>query len=263
MKCKSKFKELSIVTFLVIVVSAQLNAQYKEGELHWGFKASPAYSYFAKDELVSTIYPPFVQCPCRTHEDGQRLGGSLGFYLYYRGLRNYFAFQPELNYSFKIKGKPDKIYDLKIIETFRDSNVYFQFNYEYLNIAPIFKFYPFKENKPFFITFGGQVGINVAADKIVFQSDSQTPAMNLFTQQAYRNSLKGITNLSAVVGLGFEAAGPEKDSPFNLEVRYYHGLKDVIETKANNLQAIETSNRFHYVELSFGFTFQLDDGVTH
>lgn len=248
---------------MALLNATPANAQYKEGELHWGMRFAPNYGYFGKDDLVNTIYPAFQQCPCRTHEDGQRFGGTIGFYLYHRGIRNYFAFQPEMTYTFKPKGKMEKIYDLKLIETFRDSNLYYQFNYEYLNFAPVFKFYPFKDNKPYFITFGGQVGINLTEEKINFQSDSQTPNGNLFTQQAYRNALKGITNLSFVIGLGFEATGPETDSPFGMEIRYYHGLKDVIETQANNLDAIESTNRFHYVELSFSFTFQLDDGVRH
>lgn len=244
-------------------IVSNLFAQLEPGIVYWGFRVGPSYRWFEKESLVSTIMPTYNQSDCE-HVEQKTLGLTLGFNFNYRKDLNPFGVELEMNYNLKNLGtKIDKVYDL-LITTYHNgqvnSNTYYQFNYQYLNIVPIVKFFPIIKTyanrnidvkSGFHALVGAQLSLNTG-DKIDLWSDVSDPNTILLARDAYRAALKGQNYIALIGGLGWESIGK---SPLSVEARYYWGLNDTIETQANNLDAVETRNRQHYFELTLGLSF--------
>lgn len=249
----------SILSILPILLWAQ---PYDEGKLHWGIKAGGNFFYFQKEDLVQSLFPNYAKNPNCLHVDRHRLGGTLGLYFYYRQPRDLFAFQNEISYSFKLQGDPTKDYDLMYatVNNTIKSDLFFQMNYEFFNITSTVKFYPISDYRQalikqgFSVIGGAQFSVATADDRINLGSENHDPVSLLNLRTDYRNALRGLSNLSLIGGIGWEG---DDEVPLNIELKYFLGMKDLIEVRAVNLGIAETLIRARFIEFSIGYTFPM------
>ena len=131
-------------------------------------------------------------------------------------------------------------------------------NYEYLNISALGKIYLDYSsgqnvvNSGINLILGGQIAIVTADDRLNLGSTITDATVLLNSRAAYRDTYRGLNNLSLIGGIGWES---KDEGPFNIQLRYYLGLKDLVETKNASLGGTESLVRARIAELSIGFTF--------
>ena len=68
-----------------------------------------------------------------------------------------------------------------------------------------------------------------------------------------RDVLKGRTNFSVGIGLGYEFT-----FGLSVDVRYYYGISDVMETEVNNFHFIENNNASRVIQVTLGYAIPYD-----
>ena len=194
------------------------------------------------------------------------MGLTIGLNFNFRKDANPFGLEMELSYNLQNLGMDiTKAYDLQVtyLNNTVPSNAYYKFNYEYLNIAPVLKFFPIIDNRPnqvmvkngFHALLGAQLSL-VASNRINFWCDTCDANYILNSRDAYRQALKGLNYFPFIGGLGWEGISIFNEGAYlSVEARYYWGLGDSIETQANSLNAVENINRQQYLELTLGMSF--------
>ncbi len=254
-----------MTVFLYLSFPFQIIAQHEPDAIYWGFRFGPSYRWFDQESLIGMIVPTYNHGSC-TFSEQKTPGLTFGLDFNFRKDGNPFGVELELSYSLQSLGSDiKKGYDLQVtfLNSTVPSNSYFTFNYEYFNMAPVFKIFPIIDKRPnkvmvnngFQILLGAQLSL-AASDKINFWCDTCDPNFILLTRDAYRRSLKGLNYFSFIGGLGWEGIPLfNEDAYLSAEARYYWGLGDSIETQANSLGSIENRNRQHYAELTLIMSF--------
>ncbi|MDX2070968.1 MAG: hypothetical protein SFV55_21240 [Haliscomenobacter sp.] len=249
---------IPFVFFVVINLPLMLHAQAPEGTWLIGLKGGGQYFSFRKDDLLSSFYKA-METNC-IHESKYRYGANLSVFFYKRPNQERFAWQNEISYSFRIQGDPIKDYDLMYKSTSYNSDLFYQLNYEYLNISTLAKIYLdySRQNvveSGIHVILGGQVSLITADDKINLGSTDIDPSTLLNIRSTYRDTYRGLNNISLFGGIGWDGGEDSKLNPLNLDLRYYLGFKDLLETKNANLGGKESLVKASYIELSIGIIF--------
>ncbi|MEM9260707.1 MAG: hypothetical protein AAGA62_13745, partial [Bacteroidota bacterium] len=98
---------------------------------------------------------------------------------------------------------------------------------------------------------GAQVAFNVATDKLKYTSNMPELGPDLQIQQSLREVLVGSNDINVLLQAGY-------DFHFGLmvEARYVLGLSDVLETRANGFNFIETTNRSSGFQVTLGWLIE-------
>lgn len=134
------------------------------------------------------------------------------------------------------------------------------FRYQALSLLPMVRIYPFWNKAEWAqgirLSLGAQLSFNLTNNKIRYVS-APDPEYDLDISFAMGEVLKGRTDVSAVVEVGYEYWWDDKDMSIQLSGRFLQGLKDMIETQANGFGFIETDNISRQFQVTLGVTFLL------
>ena len=229
-----KFRLIALTAF-VVIMSLQSKAQIIDDEFHYGFYAGATYTSI--DDIKTTIIPNvFAPNTYETKLD-RRLGYTVGFFVYERFKDSKFAIQPEI--SFSMMGG-DFVYS-----DVNDLQYTMSFKYQYMSIATFMRVYP---TGGLSLTLGPQVGFNIDNTNIDYSSNMPELGPDLQVQQSLREVLKGETDFSVYLGMGYEF-----ESGLMIEGRYKVGIADVIETQSNGFNFSENRNRGSGFQLTIGY----------
>lgn len=236
-----------LLTLMLLFVGLTTWAQLPDDEYFFGFKAGGTYSKI--DEIKTTLIRPVHPEATYNTSIVPRYGAVAGMFFYYkfRG-GSFLAIQPEILYS--MEGGDFKYDDVNGLE------YHIQFRYEYLNISPQFKIYPFAEFgegiSGFHVGIAPQLGVSLASTNIVYTSNTEVIGQDLQIQQNLREVLKGKNNVSLGLSAGIELGR------FFVEARWNIGLNDVVETQANGYYFIENRNRSQSYFLTVAYAIPFD-----
>ncbi|MEM9545139.1 MAG: porin family protein [Bacteroidota bacterium] len=230
-----------ILVFLFISIHHITQAQMEESRFHYGFTSGVTYSTLG--DIQTTLIRPIFPEDTYSTQLKQSLGFTAGAFIYYKFEKSKFAIQPEINYA-----------DNGGIFHYEDINglqYELNFKYSYLNIAPMFKFYPVHG---FYATAGAQLGIIVNRSALTYVSNQPELGPDLQIQQSLREVLKGNNNVSIILGAGY-------DTPFGLSInaRWVYGISDAIETLANGFYFIENKNPANSFQVTIGYAIPFMD----
>lgn len=141
------------------------------------------------------------------------------------------------------------------------------FKYSYINILPALRFYPFGSyqrcsqsqtpselKKGFYASLGMQFGIQLQPEGITYESGGPGYLTAFGSDQEQENQLntvlKGRTNIGIVPGLGFEFYNPV---PFSINVKYHHGISDVVKTLPNSYNFVNDNNTNNFFQFGLAF----------
>lgn len=225
----------TIISILALLWTFNIQAQIEEETFHYGF--STGINWSSIGELQTTLIRPIFPESTYNVKDKKGLGIHLGAFVYYRFKESKFAIEPTVSYSalksgFHYNDVEDLQYDI-------------DFNYAYLQIAPLFKFYT---AQGIHLTFGPQLGLITNPSRLKYTSSKPELGPDLQIQQSLREVLKGNHMVSVLVGVGY-------DTPFGLglNLRYSLGISDAIETLANGFYFIENNNPSSNLALSISY----------
>lgn len=248
-------KQILFLLLLSVLAPVFATAQAPSDEnWRWGINSGVNFSKIGniKEMIIPRIYPDSTYEATENYRKWN-FNGSL--FLFRRFKESYVAFQPELSYS--VQGSD---FDYMDEDSISPKTYKIRFNYHYLNILPLFKFYPFyaKENLLSGLHFGlgPQLGLNVTNTKIRYTS-TPDDTKDLDISDALSEVIKGRTDVQAVFELGYEYYWEDKDVSFSLNGRSYLGLKDMMETQANGFYFREVDNASLNFQVSLGVTFLL------
>lgn len=231
---KHTFRTLLIV-ISVFITSSYLFGQLEEEKFYYGFSAGLTYSNIA-DIQTTLIRPEFPENTYSTNSK-QSTGAVFGGFVYYKFAKSKLAIQPEINFSKQGGGFH--------YEDIEDLNYDINFNYSFLNISPILKFYTVHGLN---VAAGVQLGIITNRSALTYTSNQPSLGPDLQIQQNLRQVLKGNNNVAVVLGVGY-------DTPFGLNVnaRWVYGVSDAVETLANGFYFIENKNSFDSFQITVGY----------
>lgn len=224
-----------ILVFILISCSIKLSAQLDEKKFYYGFTAGPTFSLIT--EVQTTIIRPIF--PVDTYETTNQtvIGVTGGMFVYYKFAKSKFAIQPQITFAsqggnFHYEDVEDLSYDIR-------------FNYNYISLAPLIKFYMVHG---LYATGGPQLGIIVNRSALDYTSNQPELGPDLQIQQSLREVLKGNHNTSIILGLGY-------DTPFGLSLNahWVYGLSDAVETQANGFYFIENKNVSNSFHITLGY----------
>ena len=226
-----------ILLFFILMIGliGPVSAQLEEDEFHYGFNAGVTYSQI--DDIATTLIRPVFPIETYNTSVENRIGASVGFFLYHRFRFSKLAIQPEISYAmYGGDFKYDDINELQYTLAFK---------YQYFNIATLLKVYPYEG---LFIGLGPQVGLNLDKSNLEYVSNQPELGPDLQIEQSLQEVLKGSADFSAVVALGYEL-------PMGLmvEARFKYGVSDVIETLSNGFNFIENDNQNTAFQLMVGY----------
>jgi hypothetical protein len=192
-------------------------------------------------ELPEMIVPPNVYSGY-TLEPKTCYGFTGGIFLNYRP--GYFvSFQPELSFATG--------YGKLVYSDLNDFKYDLDFKYNFLNVGIGFKFHlPVTPHYPLFLSVTPQVGFNLTPDELFYKSNGGAQhGSDLETQRIMRTVIKGRTNVSLGLGLGYQFW-----NRIYVDVRYNLGLSDMIETLSNGFGFSETKNKTSGFQFTVGYT---------
>jgi len=245
-----------LLSFLFLChLSAQAFAQAPPDEnWRWGLSSGVNFSKIAniKTMIIPRIYP---DSSYQAKENYRRWNFNGSLFLFKRFKESYVAFQPELSYS--IQGGD---FDYMDQDTIGPKTYKMRFNYHYVNLLPLVKFYPFYARNDAWsgihFGLGPALGLNVTSSKIRYTS-TPDDTYDLDISAALSEVIKGRTDVQAVFELGYEYFWEDKDVSFRLDGRWCLGLKDMTETQANGFYFREVDNQSRNFQVSFGLSFLL------
>lgn len=223
---------------LVLLAALPLCAQPDDDTWHYGFKAGVTRHQI--NGISTTIIPEVFPEETYTTSLNPQLGFAGGIVVYHRFYKSRFAIQPEI--LFASRGGDFQYTDVQDLEY----NI--GFNYQYVSLGTIVKLYP---TGGLHFGVGAQAAFNVATDNLRYESNMPELGPDLQIQQSLREVLVGSNDLNLLFQAGL-------DLPFGLmvEARYVLGLSDVLETRANGFNFIESSNRSSGLQLTLGWLIE-------
>jgi hypothetical protein len=165
-------------------------------------------------------------------------GFSGGLYFNYKFKESISAFYSEVSYS--RLGNKLHYSDVNNLEYDLETK------YDYLNLDFWYKVYLFSGLN---VGVGPRIGFNLTPEALFYTSNGEAIfGPDIRIQQQMRDVLKGRTNFSLGLSLGYEL-------PFGLSIdaRYYFGISDVMETEVNNFHFIENKNTSHVLQITLGY----------
>ena len=229
----------SLFIAILVSLSSIVYSQLPEDKFYYGFSAGASYSSLS--EISTTLIRPIF--PVDTYETSRhsRLGFSGGTFIFFRFEKSKFAIRPEINFQdmggiFHYEDINDLIYDIS-------------FDYSYIQISPIIKYYLAAGAN---IQIGPQLGFIVNRSSLGYTSNQPELGPDLQIQQSLSQVLKGNNNVSLMFGLGYDLP-----MGLGLDARFSLGISDAVETLANGFYFIENKNimRSYSATLSYAIPF--------
>lgn len=229
-------KYFSLLLALLAVQS--LSGQPEYDIWHYGFKAGVTQNQI--NGISTTIIPEVFAEDTYSTSLTPQLGFAGGVVVYHRFYKSRFAIQPEI--LFASRGG-----DFNYTDN-RDLEYTIGMNYQYVSLGTIVKLYP---TGGLHFGVGAQAAFNVATDNLTYESNMPELGPDLQIQQSLREVLVGSNDINLLFQAGL-------DLPFGLmvEARYVLGLSDVLETRANGFNFIESSNRSGGLQLTLGWLIE-------
>ena len=226
---------LCIVLLTVIPLEAQTSKKSDDKFLQIGLKAGAVYTKItnlAKMLVSESYYTGY------TFENSSQWGFTGGIYLNYKLKESISAIYSEISYSrLGSKLHYSDIYDF---------NYDFIVKYNYVNLELWYKAYLYGG---LHLGTGPRIGFNLSPGDIFYTSNGEDEfGPDIRIQQQMRDVLTGRTNFSVGVSAGYEF-----DFGISIDVRYYYGISDVIETDVNNFHFIENHNNSHVLQFTIGY----------
>ena len=223
------------ILLLCLSQTSVLARDMNEAELNYGIFVGANYNEMTglQEMIVSEDYFTGYNFDSRNS-----FGVIGGVFLNYRA-SNLFGFQPEITFStqhgkLRYSDIDDFRYDLA-------------FKYNYMNVGIGFKLYPWEN---LFVSATPQVGFNITPNNLFYTSNGEDIyGPDLETQQLMRTAIKGKSNVSIGLGLGYQFL-----NRIYIEARYYFGVSDMIETLPNSYRFIENTNIANTVQFTIGYT---------
>jgi hypothetical protein len=237
--------KLSITYLFLILLYFSTNAQpsLKKKEtknLQFGFKAGAVYSKITdlSKVLVSESYYTGY-----TFENKNTWGFTGGIFLNYKFEETISALYSELSYS--------RLGNLLQYSDIYDLNYDFIIEYDYVNLELLYKAYIFDG---LHLGVGPRIGFNLSPGALFYFSNGEDIyGPDIRIQQQMRDVLKGRTNFSLGITAGYEFS-----NGISIDVRYYYGISDVMETEVNNFHFIENKNSSRYLQFTLGYAIPYD-----
>lgn len=231
-----KYIHLLIIYLLVnTFLASHINAQLDDEKFYYGFQAGASITSI--NEVSTTLIRPIFPVSSYKTTIKPHVGFTAGSFIYYRFRNSKFAIQPEISYadlggSFLYVDVEDLSYEIS-------------FRYNYLNISPVVKFYM---AHGMHISVGPQLSLIIDRSKLKYTSNQPELGPDLQIQQSLREVLKGNSMAGFTFGLGY-------DMPMGLNVnlKYYLGISDAIETLANGFYFIENKNITSGYQITVGY----------
>jgi hypothetical protein len=173
-----------------------------------------------------------------TFENTSQWGFTGGVYLNYKLKGSISAIYSEISYS-RLANKLhySDIYDF---------NYDFLVKYNYFNLEIWYKAYILSGLS---LGTGPRIGFNLSPGDIYYNSNGEAKfGPDIRIQQQMRDVLTGRTNFYLGVSACYEF-----DFGMSLDVRYYYGITDVIETRVNNFHFIENHNNSQILQFTIGY----------
>lgn len=252
-----KYLFLSILSCLTFISQAQKG--FYEKTQKWGIGLKAGVITTRIGELETTLIREWYPDSTFNMEQKYQWGFTGGISFYYRWKESAIAIQPEI--TFAMQGSRLHYTDSVLISPADTVGLDYKMNfkYQYINILPLFKIYPFFNQDNFLenlhVLIGPQLGINIAPNAINYESNKPYIGPDLQIKQNLRGVLKGRTDVSVALGLGYQLPG---DYPFSFECRANLGFVDTVETLANGYNFIENKNTSVSFQLTIGYTIPMD-----
>lgn len=230
---------LRIILFLLALGGmASLAAQPTYDTWHYGFKAGVTQHQIKG--IGTTIIPDAFPEDTYDVTTSARLGFAGGVVLYHRFYKSRFAIQPEI--LFASRGGDFNYTDVRELE------YTIGLDYQYVSLGTVIKLYPFGG---LHFGVGAQAAFNVATDQLTYTSNMPELGPDLQIQQSLREVLVGSNDINVLLQAGY-------DFNFGLmvEARYVLGLSDVLETRANGFNFIESSNKSGGFQITLGWLIE-------
>lgn len=142
-------------------------------------------------------------------------------------------------------------------------NYVMDFKYNYLNILPAVRLYPFGSSqrcmdmqfpgdfyKGAYVSLGMQFGLPLNREGIKYKSGGPGYLTAFGSDQEQEDQLnlvlKGRTNIGIVPGIGYEFYNPV---PFAINIKYHAGISDVVETLPNSYNFVSDKNTTNFFQL--------------
>ncbi|MBS0012320.1 MAG: outer membrane beta-barrel protein [Bacteroidales bacterium] len=229
-----------IILVLVLLSFIRLEAQSgrsasNDSYLQFGFKAGSAntsISGLAKVLVSESYYTDY------TFENSSEWTFAGGIYLNYKFEQSISAIYSEIAYS-RLGNKLhysdiyDFIYDLSV-------------RYDFLNLEFWYKAYIFNG---LYLGTGPRLGFILTPGGLYYTSNGEDLyGPDIRIQQQMRDVLKGKNNICLGISTGYEFS-----FGLSVDVRFYYGLSDVMETEVNNFNFIENNNNSRIIQITLGY----------
>jgi hypothetical protein len=226
---------LVIALFVVARIEAQSGQNKNNNFLQVGIKAGADYTKITdlSKVLVSESYYTGY-----TFENSGLLGFTGGIYVNYKLGESISAIYAEISYA----QVGNKLHYSDI-----DGLIYdFLLKYHYLNLELWYKVYLLKG---LHVGMGPRIGLNLTPGDLFYTSNGELLyGPDIRIQQQMRDVLKGRTNFSLGVSLGYEFS-----NGLSIDARYYYGVSDIMETEVNNFHFIENTNSSRVLQITIGY----------
>lgn len=120
-------------------------------------------------------------------------------------------------------------------------------HYSYLQIGALYKVYPYEGLN---LGFGAFYGISLSPNNITYKSNEAGGMYDVATRQFYQDGLDGTDDFSLCFALGYEL-----HKSIHFDLRYYLGVKDVVNSSSSSFQFIENQNKSGVLSFSLGYSF--------
>jgi hypothetical protein len=235
----------------IIIVALLLMANYTYSqffqEITYGLFAGANNSKL--DDIENTLIVQGIYTGYSTEEKAS-YGLTAGCFINWKNdYESKFSIEAEAAYS---KRTSEFLY-----EDIRELKYTMRFDYNYLDLGVLFKFYPVPN---LYLGAGPSVALNLSPDNLSYSSNGDTVDNGVsydadsVVQSTLRESLGGLDYFMISTGLGYEFS-----NNILIGFRYNFGLSDALETKENGFRYSETQNIMHSFNFRIGYRFRFDD----
>jgi Outer membrane protein beta-barrel domain len=232
---------LLVLLFTSLFVHAKAQPKEKDDRnLQFGFKAGAVYSNITgiSKVLVSESYYTNY-----TFKNNSTWGASGSIFLNYKFEESISALYSELSYC--------RLGNMLHYADINDFKYDVAIKYDYVNFELFYKAYIFHG---LHLGVGPRIGFNLTPDGLYYTSNGEAKyGPDIRIQQQMRDVLKGRTNFSLGVGIGYEFP-----MGLTIDARYYYGISDVMETEVNNFNFIENKNAGRSLQFTVGYALPYD-----
>jgi hypothetical protein len=237
---KKAFVLLILMIFVLPLVAQQGRNRDNSSLLQLGFKAGAGYSEITdlSKVLVSESYYTGY-----TFENSGVWSFTGGMYLNYKFQESISAIYFELSYSM--------VGNLLHYSDINDLNYDLELKYSYINLDFWYKAYLYGG---LYLGAGPRMGFNLTPGGLYYTSNGEAQfGPDIRIQQQMRDVLKGRANFCLGIGTGYEFS-----FGLSLDVRYYYGLNDIMETEVNNFHFVENKNASRIFQVTIGYAIPYD-----